>query len=248
MELKPSRQLEKLLQNSNTGLAGIPHWLSFGGLCGMIADRGIIYDGDLDWCTFYGQDYESISRSMTSAGFTVKKVLLFGDKAIYMGFSHPVAHVCLSFWYRWKHLCFYCHDQSNEVPSGIGVPASGYYFKGVPSYLVDYFYDAEYPGIPQATKVRVPVLAGALLDHCYPAWCYHKQRHVIRDYQVEEDRQIFINNPVYNKSAISFEKGYVRPYRVHVMSPDEFKDENLIYKQLEQSETEWKSYMGKRFN
>jgi hypothetical protein len=252
-ELVPGRQLEGALKivYSVFNSTHIQHWLMFGGLWGMIVNRGIVPDADLDFCAKYPADWRLLARLMGGRGYTVRKVLLNDanrNEALYMGFDGDEVHICVSFWYKWKEMYFWCHDQNNEVVSGEGIPANqGYFFKGCPQELIEgeeRFMVVDWPGIPGETHVRVPVFAGQLLDLCYPGWMYWKQRYNVHNYQFQEDKCVSVNNPKYNKNA---SRVALSPYMVNVRSMNDFADEAAIRKQLDASRQRFEENLQKRF-
>ena len=254
MELKPSAILERVLNTAEDVFNNedLPHWLMFGGLWGMIINRGIVPDGDLDFCSYYPGEWERLSKAMKSVGYSTRKVLLSDidtSKALYMGFDGPDdVHICLSFWVKWKNFYFWCHDQNGEVLGGEAVPVKqGYFFKGCPAELIEgeeKFIMAEWPGIPPKTKVRVPVLAGQLLDWCYPGWMYLKQRYTVHNYQINDERCVSVNNVKFNKNANHLAES---PYMVNVRSIADFGDEAKILASLDASKQKWFEDLKKRF-
>ncbi len=240
----PSRQLERTIMDIQTIFedSKTPHWLMFGALWGLIINRGVVPDGDFDICTYHGIDWKPIARAAEAQGYQIKKTLLDDtdqSKAVYMGMFKDDIYICLSFWFLFEGYRFWCHDQLNEVKTGVGVP-SQYHFKGCPAWMVDgenRFYKAEWPGIDQRYMIRVPVFAGSLLDLCYRNWPYLKQRYVIQDYKPEWDKMVSVNDPVYNKGYPDIHAN--SPYRVIVKSMAEFKDVAKINLQLKASEESW---------
>jgi hypothetical protein len=252
-ELAPSKQLENALKVVHTSFnsAGIPHWLMFGGLWGMIVNRGIVPDSDLDFCARYPANWKVLARMMEVRGYHIRKVLLNDadkENALYMGFDNGEVHICVSFWYKWQEMYFWCHDQNNEVEAGEGIPSrQGYFFKGCPQNLIDgdeRFMVVEWPGIPGDTRVRVPVFAGELLDLCYPGWMYWKQRYNVHNYQFQEEKCVSVNNPKFNKNASRLA---MSPYMVNVRSMNDFSDEAAIRRQLSESRAKWEESLKKRF-
>jgi hypothetical protein len=63
--IQPSQALENTIKIINNAMnyAGMRYWLCFGGLWGLAQNNGIVPDGDLDLCTYYGQDHERIVKS-----------------------------------------------------------------------------------------------------------------------------------------------------------------------------------------
>ena len=238
--LAPGKSLERTLKDISEIFSGIPHWLCFGALWGLIRNRGVIRDCDFDMCVFYGTDWEFIAARATKAGYKIKKTVLddTNNKALYMGMYRDDIYICVSFWYPFDDYCFWCHDQNQEVKDGPGVPVSGYYFKGCEKWMVSAFMQVEWPGIIQNIKISVPVCAGSLLDLCYPAWPYLKQRYVIKNYQYDENNCISVNDPIYFKGAK--ERAGSR-YMVHVKSMNEFNNKEKIRTNLSESIREWDS-------
>lgn len=238
-ELVPGRELENCLKiiNRVMNYANAPYWLSFGGLWGLVQNGGVVPDGDLDLCTYYGVDYERVAKSfLGSPGrYELQKAVLddVNKNALYCHFvgTSGLPHLCLSFWYLHDGIRYYCHDQHHEV-EGVGVPKTGYYFRGVPSYAVedtlDNFRMAEWPGISQETKVRVPRFPGIILDNLYPDWAYKKQRYMVKNYKPQEE-----------KMASYHRGGAVSPYAVHVTSMSQFADAGHIQRELLEAKKKW---------
>lgn len=237
MPLEPCAALESALRIADHSFrfSGSPYWLSFGGLWGIVRNEGTIPDHDLDFCTYYGQDYRKIQAAFKSRGYEMTKVLVSDtdkDKAVYASLSSTkgLPHICLSFWYLHDGVRYYCHDQKHEV-EGVGVPKSGYWFRGVPANLVEEnrIRYVEWPGVNQQYKVRVPRFAGAVLDHLYIDWAYQKQRH-----EIGQDRQVLRDR------CKSYHKGgATSPYEVHVASMGQWSDQKHIEAELEKSKAAW---------
>jgi len=248
LPLPPGPIIERTIKDINDIFDSKDYWLAFGGLWGIIRNRGIIPDNDFDICVRYGYDWKQIERKAVKIGYQIKKVMVDDTKkenALYMGIYNEKIYICISFWYQFKDLLFWCHDQLQEV-HGIGTPQSGYFFKGIHKEYFDRDYKftmAEWPGIVQNVKIRVPLFSGKLLDLAYPAWPYLKQRYVIKDYSVEEDKCVSVNDPVYVKG--SHERATSR-YRVHVKSMAEFSDEEKINLELSKSAEEWETLLKNR--
>jgi hypothetical protein len=241
--LPPCKELERALQIVNSAFlcssqtwsakSSIPYWLCFGALWAIVQNRGIIPDRDLDICTYYGIPWEPIARGFETHGYQKMKVMIDDTcpaKAVYMNFEHAtLPHICVSFWYPNNGLSYYCHDEKHEV-AGVGVPASGYWFKGLPTELIDgpeRFIMVEYPGIPGSIKIRVPKLPGQFLDNMYPSWAYRTQRYAAH-YAVDETKMVSI----YRGSATS-------PYRVWVKSMSQWEDEKYVIEQHSESRKTW---------
>lgn len=249
MALEPSRLLEQTVRDIGNAFhgAGIPYWLCFGGLWGLVVNRGIIPDDDFDVCTYYGEDHEKLIRQFNNLGYTTKKVLLNDSdqsRAMYMGFDNKdlTTHVCVSFWYPYKDLRFYCHDQNNELRTigERGVPEKkGYFLRGIKRDLLDgenKFKDVEWIGLPGRIKVRVPRFPGYILDSCYPDWAYWKQRHNVINYNDNPDKCVSLNDPLFNKNNFSHATSR---YALNLMSISEFKNEAKIDAMLKESEKEY---------
>jgi hypothetical protein len=243
--INPSKQLERTIIEIQTIFeeSKTPHWLMFGALWGLIVNRGVVPDADFDLCTYYGQDWKVVAKAAEKEGYTIKKAMLSDvdpSKALYMGFFKGDIYICLSFWYPFEGYRFWCHDQLLDVKDGAGVP-SQYFFKGCPAWMVaeNNFYKAEWPGIDQRYKIRVPIFAGSLLDLCYRAWPYMLQRYVITDYRPEFDKMISVNDPIYNRNNPDVHAN--SPYKVHVKSMAEFQDRDKINLQLKASEAAWRA-------
>lgn len=241
--LQPGKGIETAVKiiNMAMGYAKVQYWLCFGGLWGLIMNKGVIPDGDLDICVLYGEDYKRIQKSFSSCpgGYTMAHAMLDDtdrSKALHCSFnsSQGFPHICLSFWYLHKGIRYYCHDQNFEV-HGEGVPPSGYWFKGVPESAIGETRLVEWPGINQMAKISVPRLPGAILDHLYPDWAYRKQRYEVKRNQVQEDKMVS-----YHKG------GAVSPYRVHVQSMAQFRDEKYIGKELGNSRREYEALLKTR--
>lgn len=238
MPLEPSANLESCIRICESALqaAGVPHWLAFGGLWGLVRNEGVVPDHDLDYCTYYGQDWKMIKKFFESSGYSMPKTILSDtdqSKALYCSLSNDrgLPHVCLSFWFPHGDNYYYCHDQKHEV-AGVGVPASGYWFRGVPKYLVekDVLRMVEWPGINQQYKVSVPRFAGGVLDHMYIDWAYQKQRF-----------EIGANRAVLRDRCKSYHKGgATSPFEVHVQSMEQWNDKKYIDAELAKSMFEWK--------
>ena len=236
--LKPSSLLENTIRviNQVFGHASVQYWLSFGALYGIVKNLGIIPDGDLDLCTMYGSDYIRIQKAFegSPAHYCMSKALLSDTdgKALYCSFgsTQGYPHICLSFWYVNNGIAYYCHDQKHEV-EGVGVPKSGYWFRGVPVSCIDEFKMVEWPGISQQYKIRVPRFPGVMLDNMYPDWAYKIQK-----YQIGKS-----HNVIPEKMDSYHHGGATSPYEVHVESMKQWADEKYINDQLEQSRLKWKS-------
>jgi hypothetical protein len=232
----PSDILEKTIKVITLAFrtAGIDYWLGFGGLWGLVQNGGVIPDDDLDFCTFYGANWKRLKQVLESRGYTMTKALQNDadpENVLYMGFNKKDwPHICVSFWYPHNGIRYYCHDQNFEVTNGsVGVPASGYYFKGIPESCLQEFRYVEWPGIVQNVKVRVPRFPGAILDHCYPDWGYIKQRYTIsHEHQIDPDKTISV-----------FKGGAVSPYMVHVKSMHQWSDSRYINQQIEAGRQKW---------
>lgn len=236
--LEPSQKLENTIKiiNSAFNFAGVKYWLCFGGLWGLIRNNGIIPDDDIDLCVLYGEDHNRIAKAFsgTPGRYSMTKVMLNDtdkNRAVYCAFNSEAGypHICLSFWYKHNDIRYYCHDQHREVV-GIGTPSSGYYFRGVPAYAVegDVFRMVEWPGIQQATKIRVPRFPGVILDNMYPDWGYMKQRYEIKKNDVNQE-----------KMASYHKGGAISPYAIHVSSMGEFLNEKYVQKELLESKRKW---------
>jgi len=236
--LEPSRLLEQTVKDINYVFqnAKIPYWLCFGGLWGLIVNRGIIPDSDFDVCTYYGQDHERLCYLFERLGYSNKKILLNDvdmSRAIYMGFDNRdyTCHVCVTFWYPYKNLRFYGHDQNNEmnVRGMKGIPKKkGYFLRGVERNLIDgeaKLKWVEWIGVPGRVKVRVPRFPGYILDTCYPDWAYWKQRHNVANYTDVPEKCVSVNDHKFNKE--SFEHA-TSPNALNLMSIGEFADEARI--------------------
>lgn len=226
MELKPSPLMERTLKviNECLGFAGVPYWLSFGGLFALVRNDGIIPDGDFDICTYYGADWKRIVRAFAGFGMKMSKGVIDDTTGnmLYCGFNYEgdarkFTHICLSFWIKKRGMRWYCHDQNGDLKDGeIGVPKSGYFFKGVPADIVAddrAFKFVEWPGICGRTKVRVPLRAGTLLDTTYIGWAYKWQRYNVYRNQVERD-----------KLHSYYSGGGISPHMVHLDSVADFGD------------------------
>jgi len=242
--LKPGKELQKTIQiinaamgcsNTSWGPRSVPYWLCFGGLWAIIQNSGIVPDGDLDLCTYYGQDYHPIVAGFQRHGYHAERIVVSDaepSNALYIGFSHrELPHLCVSFWYEHNGVRYYCHDQHREV-HGVGVPVSGYYFKGVLASSVDPDQEmwamVEWPGIPGSVRIRVPRFPGSILDSLYPAWAYQKQRYTPRDGVVDPTRVVSIHRG-----------GAISPFMVHVKSMEQWGDEKYITGQLAEGEKAW---------
>ena len=241
MELKPSKELERGLDDIHQAFSGVMYWHCFGGLYAICNNGGVVPDGDLDACVMYGTDWKRIARAFESRGWTRGKVVLDdrnNGNAVFMGVERRDIgiYLCISFWYRWNEFFFWCHDEKMEVaPNEIGTP-SGYWFKGCPARLLDSeskFIMVEWPGISQRVRVRVPLLSGELLDLMYPGWPYRLQRYNVENNQYEPEKTISINDPIYQRGGINVHA--ISPYRVHIKSMADWSDEAAIRKQLDES-------------
>jgi len=238
MSVEPSQLLENTLKMCHKAFAyaGLAkkYWLSFGGLWGMIQNNGVVPDNDLDFCTYYGEDWQRIAKAMKASGYEMSHCMVSDTdrKAIHMGFNHQkLMHICLSFWYKWGDLRFWAHDNQHEV-KGVGTPNSGYWWKGMPAWIVDddrYFKMAEWPGINQAVKIRVPLFAGSMLDNEYLCWGYTKQRYVIdRKHTIDPDRMASIHKG-----------GVATRHTIHINSMAEWDNEAAIKAKFAESERAW---------
>lgn len=235
--LKPSQVLENSIRviNQVFNYSNVPYWLSFGGLFGIVKNNGIIPDGDFDLCTFYGEDYTKVQKAFKGSPgrYGMSKALVSDvddGKALYCSFGseNGYPHICLSFWYEHDGIMYYCHDQRHEV-EGIGIPKSGYFFRGVPKKCVELFMMAEWPGINQMHKIRVPVYSGTMLDYMYPYWPFKVQKYnVDSNHSVDAEKM----QSVYQRGASSM-------YQVHVESMKQWDDRKYIEDQLSQSKKNW---------
>jgi hypothetical protein len=238
MELKPGKLIEQTIGEIEGIFEEITHWTCFGALWGLIRNEGTIPDGDLDVCVHYGASWKEISDKAAKYGYETKKVVVNDidkDKALFMGLIKNEMYICLSFWYPFKDFLFWCHDQDNEVKNGVGI-VSHYFFKGAPKWLFKSFVDVEWPGIRQDIKIRVPVMAGSILDLCYPRWFDLRQRYVIQNYTYQRDKCISVNDPAYIKG--SPERATSR-YTLNLNSMKEFENTEKINKQLEENAKKW---------
>jgi hypothetical protein len=238
--LGPGKQMENTLRIINQAMnySGSKYWLCFGGLWGLIQNNGVIPDGDFDLCTYYGEDYERIAKAFEGSPgqYKMSKALISDTegKALYCSFGSTAGypHICLSFWYLHKGIRYYCHDQHHEV-EGVGVPKSGYFFRGVPAYSVDpeedNFRMVEWPGVHQTAKIRVPRQSGVILDHLYPDWAYRTQKYEVKTGTVDESRMAS-----YHKG------GAISPYAVHKMSMRDWENELHTKDELSKSLNAWK--------
>jgi len=251
MPLAPNKKLEETIRIVDfiCRQFRMQYWLAFGGLIAIEKKNGVIPDGDLDFCTFYenSHNWEKIVKKFESHGFAMSKALLNDtdvSRIVYFGFNHREnkniadpqeqwPHICFSFWYLHNGIRYFCHDEKREVKMGqSGVPASGYYFKGVPDNVLNndlFFKYVEWPGIPGQYKVKVPVFAGAFLD-LYPCWAYNKQKYIVENYKAIDSKL----DDVCKSSAIS-------RYMVHVKSMNQWNDPAYISEQLKESEQKWLS-------
>jgi hypothetical protein len=237
--LTPGKELENALRiiNGTMNYAGVPYWLCFGGLWALIQNNGVVPDGDLDLCTYYGQDYKRVAKAFEGSPGRYKMMKAVVDdtngNALYCHFvgSTGLPHICLSFWYLHDEIRYYCHDQHHEV-EGTGSPKSGFYFRGIPAYAVhedpENFRMSEWPGINQATKVRVPRFPGVVLDNLYPDWAYRKQRYEVK------------RNQVIPELMASYHKGgAISPYAVHVQSMKDWQNGWHVKDELEKAKQAW---------
>jgi hypothetical protein len=240
-KLGPGKEIENVLRIINQVMhyAGVKYWLCFGALWAIVRNGGVVPDGDFDICTYYGNDYQKIARAFGAAPgrYVMGKAVvddIARDKALYCSFGSEQGypHICLTFWYFHNGIRYYCHDQHHEV-NGVGVPQSGYYFRGVPAVLVEdnpnNFRNVEWPGVAQITKVSVPRFSGTILDTMYPDWAFKKQHYEIRNGDVKEEKMVS-----YHKG------GAISPYAVHVQSMNDFKNDGYIKTELEKSDRVWK--------
>jgi hypothetical protein len=227
-------------------LSGEKYWLSFGGLFGIVMRDGIIPDSDLDICTYYGANWQRIKKTFERCGYRFIKALRSDtdpEQVLYCSFEdnhsgfggdkdNHMPHICLSFWYPHGDKYYYCHDQCFEVKSGIDVPKSGYFFRGVPKDLADrpeYFREVEWPGINGQYKVSVPRFPGAMLDYLYPDWAYLQQRYNVgRDHKIDLSRC----DSVYHGGAVG-------RYAVHVKSMADWKNAAHVEAELKKSEKKY---------
>ncbi len=236
--IQPSQVLENTIRIINQAMnyAGMRYWLCFGGLWGLVQNNGIVPDGDLDLCTYYGQDHERIVRSFMMGPGRYKASHIMtdesGSKALHIGFHSEAGfpHLCLSFWVLHRDKRYYCHDQHKDLNGT--VPASGYYFRGLPAYAVedneDNFRLVEWPGINQTAQIRVPRFPGVVLDHLYPDWPYRKQRYEVKTGKINEE-----------KMASYHKGGAYSPYSIHVNRLSDFNNDRLIDEELRKSKIEW---------
>lgn len=239
--LKPGKEIENTIRiiNQTMNYASIPYWLCFGGLYALVKNNGVIPDGDFDLCTYYGMDYKRIEKAFKGSPgrYNMSKAIVDDtnqDRALYCSFSSEVGlpHLCLSFWYPHEDKMYYCHDQRHEV-TGVGVPKSGYFFRGVPSVMLENkeenFRMAEWPGIEQSAKIRVPRFPGLILDSMYPDWAYKKQMYEVRT-----------GAPVNEEKLGSYHRGgAISPFAVHVQSMNDWGNPPMVKTELENSKKAW---------
>ena len=241
MAIEPGKRLQNTLSVVHRAFhsAGVPYWLSFGGLWGLVRNNGIIPDNDLDFCTYYGADHERLAKILGGFGYTMTRCMLSDvePRAVYASFDHPQwIHFCLSFWYPYQPpngpaLRFYCHDSAHEI-QGVGIPTVGYHFRGTMAEWVDgsdMFLDAEWPGIQQMIKVRVPRFPGGILDTCYPAWAYKKQRYNLAAHEV-----------IPEKMRSYYHGGAMSKWAVSVKSMRQWEDHRHVAEQLAVAEERWR--------
>jgi hypothetical protein len=240
MSLKPCEQLKRSIQTINYVFDSIkiPYWLSFGGLIALVRKNGEIPDGDLDICCHYknSDKHKKIIAMFESRGYKLSKALqndIDKEKILYCGFNYSnndnkstkeefFPHICLSFWYPHNSIAYWCHDQNKEV-HGYGVPASGFYFKGLPTECIeeDKLKKVEWPGLSGDIKISAPMMPGTMLDHMYPCWAYNKQKYIPKPGEIHED-----------KMEDLCKTGATSPYMIHVKSMTEFNNDELILKKL----------------
>jgi hypothetical protein len=232
--IAPGKDLERMIRHIDHAfrMAGSPYWLCFGGLWGLICNRGTVPDGDLDICTYYGQDHNRIKKTCESFGWTNGCTLLNDTEphALYQRFRSGGMHFCLSYWYRWRDLLFYCHDSTQEV-KGEAVPKAGYWFRGMPAWCVEkpeMLRRVEWPGISGEYKISVPHCPGVILDNLYPDWAYRKQRYVVYEHTIQDD-----------KLASIWKGGAFSRYQVYVKSMRQWKDDKYVRNQLLASEEKY---------
>ncbi len=237
MSLEPGKVLENAIRTIDMAFryAGVHYWLHFGALFGLCKRDGVIPDADFDCCVYYGSDWKKIVQSFKSYGYTMSKAIINDtdpQNIMYCGFNRDEwPHVCVSFWYPHNGIRYYCHDTHHELkPGEIGVPKSGYYFKGMPDFFVkdvSMFKRVEWPGINQQFKVSVPVLPA--LDYMYPAWPYIQQKYTVDKNQVDHDKMPSIR-----------QSGAISPYMVHLQSMRQWSDEKFIETELKKGEEKWR--------
>ncbi len=234
--LKPCKLLENTILTINQvfSRAQVPYWLAFGALYGIVKNDGIIPDGDLDLCTYHGQGFERVQKAFlgSPARYGMSKALISDttEQPLYCSFGseNGYPHICLSFWYEHEGIVYYCHDQRHEV-EGVGVPKSGYWFRGVPIGCIKEFHMVEWPGIPQTAKIRVPMFAGTMLDNMYPYWAFKKQK-----YNIGKNNEV-----IPEKMDYYYTGGATSPYEVHVESMKQWGDKKYIEQQLQESLKKW---------
>jgi len=230
--------------DSSFNRAKMPYFLSFGGLYAIMGNNGVIPDGDLDVCTYYGQDHHALEKAFASVGYEMSKCIIddVTGLALHCGFNPKRwdgknLHVCVMFMFPHGDQFYWCHDSKHEL-SGVGVPTSGYYFKGVEAWYIEnlesLFRMVEWPGISQKHKIRAPLFSGRFLDECYPLWGFKNQKFSIpRPGIVPKDGRL-----------VSFHQGGAKTlYSLNVTSMKEFKDEDNILHQLNESEKAYWKYV-----
>jgi hypothetical protein len=246
-ETRPSKYLENTFRvvNKVFNYVGVPYWLSFGGLWAIARNNGIIPDGDLDLCTYYGADYTRIEKAFKSCPgrYELHKTILsdIDGKALYCSYGSPdegFPHICVSFWYLNNGIRYYCHDQMHEVEKGAGVPKSGYWFRGIKAAAVedkkDNFALVEWPGINQQVKIRVPTKhCGEILDCMYPCWAFKRQKYVVKTGMVDT-----------NKLDSYYHGGAISPYSVHVKSMSDWNNTKNIEDQIQESTRAWEKVLN----
>ena len=239
MPVEPSQALENTIRMIHKAMAyagmGRKYWVSFGALWGLVKNNGVIPDGDIDICVPYGEDWTRVRKAFAGCGYTMTHCMVSDrepDKALHMGFNRPgLLHICLSFWYKWGDYRFYAHDNAHEI-SGVGSPSAGYYFKGMPAWIVDderMFKMAEWPGIQQKFKIRVPLFAGSMLDNLYPCWGFVKQKYnVDAKHRIDEEHTASIHKG-----------GVATRYSAHIQSMADWNNETLIKGLMAEGERQW---------
>jgi hypothetical protein len=226
--LRPSLIVENTLNEINSILHD-DYWLCFGGLWGLISNRGVVPDNDFDFCSFYGTKESLTYRQRFEAkGWTCGRVVLNDVPEadgirypLYMGFGKAgYPHVCLSFWYPAQDKYWFCHDEKKEVKNGDEKPLSEFHLKGIPKEFLKDFMRVEWYACNPKTTVRVPVMAGSILDLCYSKWAFRIHKYWPEGYQMDWGKYVSVNDPHWFKDI---NKGANSPYQVRVKSMAELK-------------------------
>jgi len=165
----------------NVNYSPMVWWLSFGGLLGLIRDKGFLKDEngnvketeDLD----IGIKYEDVDDTQIMSGFqkfdyTLKKKIVndTNGNPLYYGFTHKeYCDVCVFCFRKHGNFRYHTFDVNHE---GKEIP-SEYVFSGVPAESFDKTISFHWKEIGR--EVNLPYKYGTVLDWWYPNWLVKRE-------------------------------------------------------------------------